>query len=98
MVEFTTLTNLSHGVRRDGSAALDLCYVATGRTEGFWEKRLSAWDVGAGSLIVEEAGGRVTDLEGNKLDVDKGFILATNGLVHDQVLKVLSDVKAKALK
>jgi len=96
MVEFTTLTNLSHGVRRDGSAALDLSYVAAGRTDGFWEKRLAAWDVGAGSLIVEEAGGRVTDLEGNKLDVDKGFILATNGLVHDQVLKVLLEVQAKA--
>lgn len=98
MAEFATLTNLSHGVRRDGSAALDLSYVAAGRYEGFWEKRLAAWDVGAGSLIVEEAGGRVSDLDGNKLDVDKGFILATNGLIHDQVLEVLSDVKAKALK
>lgn len=96
MIEFKTFTNLSHGVRRDGSAALDLAYVATGRTEGFWEKRLAAWDVGAGSLIVEEAGGRVTDLEGHKLDVDKGFILATNGLIHDQTLRVLSECRAKA--
>jgi myo-inositol-1(or 4)-monophosphatase len=96
MVEFTTLTNMSHGVRRDGSAALDLSYVASGRIDAFWEMKLAAWDVGAGSLIVEEAGGKVTDLVGEKLDVDKGFILATNRLIHDQVLSVLSDVKAKA--
>jgi len=96
MVEFTTLTNLSHGVRRDGSAALDLSYVASGRTDGFWEMKLAAWDVGAGSLIVEEAGGKVTNLEGEKLDVDKGFILATNGLIHDQVLNVLAEIKSKA--
>jgi len=93
MVEFTTLTNMSHGVRRDGSAALDLSYVAAGRVDGFWEKKLAAWDVGAGSLIVEEAGGKVTDLDGNKLDVDKGWILATNGLIHDEVLKVYSDLQ-----
>lgn len=98
MLEFTTLTNLSHGVRRDGSAALDLSYVACGRIDGFWEMKLAPWDVGAGSLIVQEAGGRVTNLEGGKHEVDKGFILATNGLIHDGVLKVLADVKSGAIK
>jgi Archaeal fructose-1,6-bisphosphatase and related enzymes of inositol monophosphatase family len=98
MTEFRALTSISHGVRRDGSAALDLAYVASGRTDGFWEKGLAAWDVGAGSVIVEEAGGRVTNLEGGHMDVDKGDIIASNGHVHDEILSVLSELKAGSSK
>jgi myo-inositol-1(or 4)-monophosphatase len=92
MVPFTTLTTLSHGVRRDGSAALDLCYVASGRLEGFWEMKLSPWDIAAGSLIVEEAGGRVSDLTDGPLDMPTGHILATNKLIHSEVVAVLQNI------
>lgn len=91
MTEFTTITNASHGVRRDGSAALDLCFVACGRLDGFWEKKLAPWDVAAGSLIVREAGGRVTNLENGPLDMNSGHILATNGLIHKEMVNVFQD-------
>ena len=94
MNEFTRLTSISHGVRRDGSAALDLAFVAAGRTEGFWEMKLSAWDVAAGSLIVREAGGKVTNLEGGPLDIDSGHIIATNGLIHDEIVTQVASLKA----
>jgi len=87
---FAHLTNLCHGVRRDGSAALDLCFVACGRLDGFWERKLAPWDIGAGSLIVEEAGGKVSDLANRQLDMQKGHIVATNGLIHDEVVAALS--------
>lgn len=92
MLPFTTLTTMSHGVRRDGSAALDLCYVACGRLEGFWELKLSPWDIAAGSLIVEEAGGKVSDLSNGPLDMPTGHILATNGLIHDEVVSVMHKI------
>jgi myo-inositol-1(or 4)-monophosphatase len=95
MVPFTTLTNLSHGVRRDGSAALDLCFVACGRLEGFWELKLSPWDIAAGSLIVEEAGGRVSDLADGPLDMPTGHILATNKLIHDEVVAEMKKLNLK---
>lgn len=98
MNEFRALTSISHGVRRDGSAALDLAYVASGRTDGFWEKGLAAWDVGAGSIIVEEAGGRVTNLEAGVMEVDKGDIIASNGHIHDEIISVLSGLKASSSK
>lgn len=73
-------------VRRLGSAAIDLCWVAAGRFDGFYEHKLEPWDSAAGYLIVEEAGGRVTDLEGNKFSVYQHKVLATNGLIHDEML------------
>lgn len=91
MEAFEHITNLSHGVRRDGSAALDLCYVACGRSEGFWEMKLAPWDVAAGSLIVEEAGGQVTNLVGGTLDFSTGHILATNGLIHDAIVAMFQE-------
>lgn len=91
---FQELTNTSHGVRRDGSAALDLCYVASGRLDAFWEMKLSPWDVAAGSLIVEEAGGKVSNLVNGEFIKNSGHILASNGLIHDQVVKVLKTFKA----
>ncbi len=87
--QFKTLTDQTHGVRRDGSAALDLCFVACGRLDGFWEMKLAPWDIGAGSLIVEEAGGKVTNLSGGPLDISTGHILATNGKIHDAMVETL---------
>jgi myo-inositol-1(or 4)-monophosphatase len=78
-------------VRRDGSAALDLCYVAAGRFDAFWEAGLHAWDIAAGALIVAESGGRVSDYAGKPLRLDCGELLATNGLVHDSMVEVLSE-------
>jgi myo-inositol-1(or 4)-monophosphatase len=77
-------------IRRDGSAALDLCYVAAGRFDGFWELLLNPWDVAAGMLIVSEAGGMVTDLKGGPYSIYSDEILATNGLIHEELMKVLT--------
>lgn len=76
-------------VRRPGSAALDLVYTAMGRFEGFWELKLNSWDVAAGFLIMQEAGGQVTKLDGNPLSVYDREILASNGLVHDEMVEIL---------
>jgi len=91
---FAALLGESRAVRRLGSAALDLCYVAAGRFDGFWEDRLHAWDVAAGALIVEEAGGRVTDFAGRPLDLTRGQILATNGPLHERVREVIMRARA----
>lgn len=80
------LTLRSHGVRRAGSAALDLCNVAAGRFDGFWEFNLNPWDTAAGVLIVEEAGGRVTDFSGRPFQIASRETLASNGLVHDALI------------
>ena len=81
----------ARGVRRNGSAALDLCYVAAGRLDGFWELSLHAWDVAAGTLIVEEAGGRVSRFDGSPLQLDFPEIVASNGGIHDQMLYVIEN-------
>jgi myo-inositol-1(or 4)-monophosphatase len=78
----------SHGVRRDGSAALDLCSVACGRFEAFWEFGLKSWDTAAGVLLVEEAGGRVTDMNGGPYRLGGPQMLATNGRIHDEMQEV----------
>jgi myo-inositol-1(or 4)-monophosphatase len=80
------------GVRRAGSAALDLCYVACGRAEAFWELRLAPWDIAAGSLLVEEAGGRVSDFSGGSSQWRTGNILATNGPLHEELVALLGDL------
>ena len=84
-------TRLTHGVRRAGSAALDLCSVAAGRFDGFWELKLNPWDKAAGSLMVTEAGGQVTDLEGGPFQLLGEAIFASNGLVHDAMRSVFSE-------
>jgi myo-inositol-1(or 4)-monophosphatase len=88
-------TQLSHGIRRAGSAALDLCSVAAGRFDGFWELKLNPWDKAAGSLLVTEAGGRVTDIAGQPFKLLGDDIFASNGLVHGQMLGVFSEVLAR---
>ena len=88
-----------HDVRRSGSAALDLCWVACGRVEGFWEFKLNPWDVAAGMLIVEEAGGRVTDFSNQGWRSLPRFgkeTLATNGRVHGEMLRVIRQTLLKA--
>ena len=91
--KFEALTKKARGVRRLGSAAIDFCYVASGVFEGFWEVHLHPWDLCAGKLIVEEAGGLVTDFEGNEIDIYSKKILATNGNIHNQILSVLEKLK-----
>jgi myo-inositol-1(or 4)-monophosphatase len=81
---------LVHGIRRTGAAALDLSWVACGRLDGFWEFGLKPWDVAAGSLIVREAGGRVSNLDGRALELDGGRILASNRRLHAQMCRTLS--------
>lgn len=79
----------SQAVRRDGVAAIDLCYVAMGRYEGFWELNLFPWDVAAGVIILREAGGQATDFSGNPFQVYFKELLASNGKVHQEMLKIL---------
>jgi len=79
----------THAVRRCGSAALDLCNVAAGRFDGFWEMKLGAWDLAAGSLIVVEAGGKVTNFEGRPLGLDGSHVLASNRRIHGEMMKIL---------
>lgn len=79
----------SRGVRRDGSAAIDLAYVACGRFDGFWEEGLNPWDVAAGKLLIEEAGGIVSYYDGSKFSVYTPPIVTSNGLIHQQMLNVL---------
>jgi len=84
--------NHAQGVRRFGAAAIDMAYVAMGRLEGFWEHGLNAWDTAAGWIIIEEAGGRVTKLDGSPFDNYSASLLCTNGKVHDEMLDVLKNL------
>lgn len=84
---FERISLLVPGIRRDGSAALDICYVAAGRFEGFWEKELKPWDTTAGVLILREAGGKATDYSGREFDPFIPEIAATNTLIHDEMLR-----------
>jgi myo-inositol-1(or 4)-monophosphatase len=84
---FEKLIRLGIPVRRLGSAAIDLCWVAAGRFDGFYEHNLHAWDSAAGFLMVEEAGGKVTDFEGSYYSLYQPHILATNGKIHEELLR-----------
>lgn len=97
ITQFSKVTDLCLGVRRDGSAALDLAYVACGRLDGFWELKLAQWDLGAGVVIVREAGGTVTNLSGGPFDIRTGHVLASNGAIHDELIEALEfgDLLAK---
>ena len=91
---YQEFTLRSHGVRRAGSAALDLAYVACGRLDGFWEFNLNPWDTAAGILLIEEAGGRVTDFAGAHFQLNSDEILASNGLIHDELIGFFDDMFA----
>ncbi|PSN20804.1 inositol monophosphatase [filamentous cyanobacterium CCP5] len=94
--EFCHFTHLTQGVRRGGSAAIDLAYVACGRLDGYWERGLSPWDLAAGVILVEEAGGQVSAYDGSPFDISSGRILATNGQIHPAMMSVLEQVKPLA--
>ena len=91
---YQEFTLRSHGVRRAGSAALDLAYVACGRLDGYWEFQLNPWDTSAGYLLMEEAGGRITHFDGSKFTLDSREILATNGLIHNEMEHLFADMFA----
>jgi myo-inositol-1(or 4)-monophosphatase len=91
MGQFGKFLVASQAVRRGGSAALDLCYVAAGRLDGFWELYLQPWDTAAGRVILEEAGGRVTDFKGGPFSIYMKEILASNGVIHDEMRAVLGE-------
>jgi myo-inositol-1(or 4)-monophosphatase len=87
---FVRFLKKARAVRRDGSAALDLCYVACGRFDGFWEMKLKPWDTAAGWLMVQEAGGRVTGFDGTRSTPFRHDILASNGLIHEAMAATLT--------
>ena len=89
---FIALTKTARGVRRLGSAAIDFCYLASGVFDGFWEVHLHPWDICAGKLIVEEAGGLVTDFHGNKTNIYTKRILSTNRKIHKQLIEVMNSL------
>ncbi len=92
---FVAFLYQAQAIRRDGSAALNLSYVAAGRFDGFWEVKLNPWDTAAGVLVLNEAGGCVTGFDGNPFDIYRGRIVASNGLIHDHMLRILNEHKAR---
>jgi myo-inositol-1(or 4)-monophosphatase len=88
------ITLRTHGVRRAGSAALDLCNVASGRFDGFWEFNLNPWDTAAGALIVEEAGGKISRFDGSPFEIDSRETLASNGLIHPALVEEFEEIFA----
>ena len=92
---FALFLSRSRAVRRLGSAALDLCYVAAGRFDAFWEQHLKPWDVAAGALIVEEAGGRVTGMDGAPFDAAAAHLVASNGHIHDEMARLIAEYRGR---
>jgi myo-inositol-1(or 4)-monophosphatase len=92
---FGAFLGRARAVRRLGSAALDLCYVAAGRLDAFWEQHLHAWDVAAGALMLEEAGGAITGIDGSPFDVEAGHLIASNGRIHDEMVRVIREFRTR---
>ena len=92
---FGAFVGRARAVRRLGSAAIDLCYVAAGRLDGFWESDLKPWDIAGGALIVEEAGGVITDMAGRPFSSRAGSVLASNRQVQEPMLSVIRDFRAR---
>jgi myo-inositol-1(or 4)-monophosphatase len=90
---FVNFLRQAQAIRRCGSAAIDLCYVACGRFDGFWELKLNPWDIAAGALLVREAGGRVSDFGGERLNIYGREIVASNGRIHEEMIRVLKKGK-----
>jgi myo-inositol-1(or 4)-monophosphatase len=89
---FKAFMTRSQGIRRSGSAALDLCYVACGRLDGFWELKLRPWDTAAGSLIVKESGGRMSDFSGTTFSIHGNETMASNGAIHAAMIEVMQPI------
>jgi myo-inositol-1(or 4)-monophosphatase len=96
LAEWAAMTEAAQGTRRLGSAALDLCFVACGWLDGYWERALHPWDLVAGAAIVLGAGGRATDLDGRPFDGETGRVLASNGHLHEQMMRVLEGVARRS--
>lgn len=90
--EFCHLTHLTQGVRRSGAASIDLAHVACGRVDGYWERGLAPWDIAAGIILLQEAGGKITAYDGTEVQIDSGRILATNGYIHNILSRELTQV------
>jgi myo-inositol-1(or 4)-monophosphatase len=95
---FGAFVGRARAVRRLGSAAIDLCYVAAGRMDGFWESDLKPWDIAGGALIVAEAGGQVSDVDGTPFSSRRGHVLATNGHLHQLMLEVIREFRKSRLR
>ena len=95
--EFCAFSLKARGMRRTGTAAIDLCYIACGRFDGFWELKLNPWDTAAGKLIVEEAGGKITNYKGDPFSIYGQDLIASNGLIHDEMVGVLKKVRSTHL-
>jgi len=93
LAQFNRVIARIQGVRRSGSVALDLAYVAAGRLDGHWELHVKPWDTGTGGLLIEEAGGRITNGRGGPWNPFEGYIVATNGKIHDELLALLMEVE-----
>jgi myo-inositol-1(or 4)-monophosphatase len=93
---FAEFLATSRAVRRLGSAAIDLCYVAAGRLDGFWEQKLNPWDLSAGALIVQEAGGVATAVDGSPFESRKGNVIASNGRIHQQMVDVIAGYRSRS--
>lgn len=93
LINFTKFVKTARAVRRAGSAALDLCYLACGRFDGYWELKLHPWDMAAGVLIVKQAGGRITDFEGQPFSIYRDRLLGSNGRIHKEMMRVLAAEK-----
>ncbi|MCH7612321.1 MAG: inositol monophosphatase [Candidatus Marinimicrobia bacterium] len=91
MILFKRFTDMTQGVRRLGAAAVDLCHVASGKVDGFWEFDLHPWDSAAGVLIVEEAGGKITQMDGSAYSIFDNQILASNSLIHEEMKQIIND-------
>ena len=96
LTQFAAFAKLAQGIRRGGSASLDLCYVACGRLDGYWEEKLQPWDVAAGALMVEEAGGRVTGYFGEAFDPRARHLVGSNGRFHDAMVELLGGLESTA--
>jgi len=92
--EFCAFTVRARGMRRTGTAAIDLCYIACGRFDGFWELQLNPWDTAAGKVIVEESGGNVTNYDGEPYNIYGQTIIASNGLIHQEMIEVLKETRS----
>jgi myo-inositol-1(or 4)-monophosphatase len=91
LAAFTRVTPEVRDVRRCGAAALDMCLVADGTYEAYWERRLSPWDIAAGAALVLAAGGKLTNLLGGQYDLTRGYVVASNGHVHDALVRLLAE-------
>ncbi|GJL66613.1 MAG: inositol monophosphatase [Nitrospirales bacterium] len=92
--EFCEFSLRARGMRRTGTAAIDLCYIACGRFDGFWELKLNPWDTAAGKLIVEEAGGKVTNYTGEPFSIYGQDLIASNGMIHQEIVDVLEEIRS----